>query len=350
MDDPTEVLAEFNRELEEELRRIVGEAARGPIPWRDAVRCAGALIEAGGKRLRPRLCAIAHQAAHGGPLDHGVVRFATGIELLHTCMLVQDDVMDRSDVRRGIPAVHRAILDQGVLSDARLAEGIAVVVGDVLATMATEEFVSEELDPALARRAASVVHRAMRETAAGQILDLTWSGRPVEEVSEEDILLAYQLKTAYFAFVAPLRSGAILAGCSDDIARALADFGLGLGTAFQLRDDLIGFLGDQSLTGKCAVDDLREGKKTLVLRFIWERCQLAEREMISELLGTRDPDDEELQQLRSLATSTGAVAAVERRISILSKEAVAALHSVDLVPRWRNHLLLLAAWLERRSA
>jgi geranylgeranyl diphosphate synthase, type I len=343
-------ISDFNQRLEEELLRVVDVAARGPRVWAEAVDCAADLIRAGGKRVRPRLCLLSFLASGGEEVDYGLVRFAAGIELLHTCMLVQDDVMDRSTMRRSVVTVHHAILERGLLREARLAEGIAVVVGDVLATLATEQFVAEELDLTRARAAAAVVHRAMRETAAGQILDLGFGDREIDDVDEGEILLAYRLKTAYFAFEAPLRSGAILAGASERVCDALAEFGLGLGTAFQLRDDLIGFLGDQSLTGKRAVDDLREGKKTLLLRLLWERSGAADRHLLGALIGRRDPSEAELRRLRELAHSTGAVEDVERKITDLSRAAAAALFSVELVEQWRNHLQLFAHWLERRDA
>ena len=345
------VLGAFDERLEAELRRLVDDAARGPAQWVEAVGCARRLVEAGGKRIRPKLCALAFLASGGQDgAEIGLVRFAAGIELLHTCMLVHDDVMDRSLVRRGVPSVHCAIQRSGVVSDSRLADGVAVVVGDVLATLATEEFAAEELPHDLARRAAAVVHHAMRDTAAGQVLDLTHGGRPIEAVSEEDILLTYRLKTAFFAFEAPLRSGAILARADDRVADALAEFGLRLGTAFQLRDDLIGFLGKQSLTGKRTVDDLREGKKTLLLKLLWNRCGAEDRARLSGIVGCREPDETELRRLQEVARETGAVAEVEGRITALSSEAASILGSVELIEPWRGHLTLLSAWLQRREA
>lgn len=343
-------LAVFAEQLEVELDRIVETAASGPAQWVESVDCARRLIKAGGKRVRPRICLFSYLACRGGEVDTGLIRFASGIELLHTCMLVHDDVMDRSEVRRGMPSVHRAILDGGLLSDERLAEGLAIVVGDVLATLATEEFVAEELPPDRARRAASVVHRAMRETAAGQVLDLISGPRKIQDVSEDEILLTYRLKTACFAFEAPLRAGAILAGARDEVCDALAGFGLRLGTAFQLRDDLIGFFGKQSITGKRPEDDIREGKKTLLLRLLWERCAAADRELVTAVVGVREPDERELSRLREVARETAAVEDVERRITGLSREAVALLQAQPLEKKWRDHLILLAAWLERRSA
>lgn len=342
-------LAIFAAGLEVELERIVETAAEGPEAWVESVECAHRLINAGGKRVRPRLCLFSYLACGGGEIDTGLFRFAAGIELLHTCMLIHDDVMDRSLVRRGIPAVHRAIIDKGLLEDERLAEGMAIVVGDVLATLATEEFAAEELPPERARVAAAAVHRAMRQTAAGQVLDLISGPRSIEDTSEEQILETYRLKTACFAFEAPLRSGAILAGASQEEVEALAGFGLRLGTAFQLRDDLIGFFGKQSITGKRAVDDIREGKKTLLLRLLWERTDAEGRDLVESVLGEREPDDEEMARLCSIARETGAAKDVEARIGELSREAVALLGAQRLEPRWRDHLILLVAWLERRE-
>lgn len=342
------VLDTFAEELERKLTQLTEAASSGAPQWAEAMRCVRSLVDAGGKRVRPRLFAVSFLAAGGEALAAPIVDFGAGIELMHTCMLIHDDIMDRSALRRGVPSVHHA-LQQGLIEDQRCAENVAIVMGDLLAMMAAHQFTAEGLDPRRARRAAAVVHEALRATAEGQVMDVTYDTLPLDGVQEEDILRMCQLKTACFAFEAPLRAGVILAGGSPDTEEALARFGLRLGTAFQLRDDLIGFLGQESATGKRAEDDWREGKKTLLLRRLWQRCDAAERGRISGFLQQREPTAEELDWLRELARDRGVVEALEERISALSEEALQASDSVQLVDKWRSYLKLLVAWLAHRT-
>jgi geranylgeranyl diphosphate synthase type I len=345
MDD---VWTPFAERLEAELRRVVAGVEPGPQAWRDAVAGVRALLDSGGKRIRPRLFLLAYLGAGGRTAGDGLVCFAAGIELLHTCMLVHDDVMDGSKLRRGAPTVHELLRERLGRTDDRAARGIAVVLGDVLATLATEALAVVELDPDRCRRARAVQFAAMKDAGVGQLLDLVHGARPIEQVGEDEILEAYRGKTAAFSCRAPLQSGAILAGAGEAAVRAYGEFGLALGTAFQIRDDLVGLLGPDERTGKCSADDVREGKKTLLLRATWERADAGGRAWLERTVG-RDPLPEDVERVRALCRDTGAVVEVERRIETLTAAALEALRTAAPLEPWGEQLAALAAWLQCRT-
>ncbi len=345
MDD---VWTPFAARLEAELRRIVAGVEPGPQAWRDAVAGVRALLDSGGKRIRPRLFLLAFLGAGGREPHDGLVRFAAGIELLHTCMLVHDDVMDGSTRRRGVPTIHELLRQRLGRTDDRAAQGLAVVLGDVLATLATEALSGPDLDPDRGRRARAAQFDAMKDAGVGQLLDLVHGARPIERVAEDEILEAYRGKTASFSCRAPLQSGAILAGAGEAAVQAYGEFGLALGTAFQIRDDLVGLLGPDERTGKSSADDVREAKKTLLLRATWERAAAPQREWLEHTVG-RDPSPEDVERLRALCRDTGAVAEVERRIETLTAHALDALRAAAPVEPWGAELAALAAWLQCRQ-
>ncbi len=343
-----EALDAFVVQLDRELSRLIDAASSGARQWAEAMSCVQAMVDAGGKRVRPRLFAASFLAAGGRELTSPIVTFGAGIELIHTCMLIHDDVMDRSELRRGGPAVHVA-LQRGLIQDRRRAENVAIIMGDMLAMMAAHQFIAEDLDPHRARRAAAAVHEAIRATAEGQLIDVIHGALPIDDVDEEDILRMCRLKTACFACEAPLRAGVILAGASPETEEAMARFGRRLGTAYQLRDDLIGFIGNDAATGKRSVDDWLEGKKTLLLLRLWQRCDTTERARITGLLQKGESIEQAIDWLRERARERRVVEELEEQIGALSRQALQALESVELVDRWRDYLSLLVRWLVYRT-
>ena len=260
-----------------------------------------------GKRLRPALLAIGHGLGAGhAQLADGVWTFAAGFELLHTFLLIHDDVADRAERRRGRPALHR------LLAPGRLGEDLAVVVGDHLFARSIEAMLVTGL-PGASR----VVRHYLgicRHTAAGQYLDLDLTRAPLSEVTLFQALRVAHLKTAQYGFVAPLVCGAMLAGAPASLLQALERVGRHVGLAYQLRDDLIGLHGDPELAGKCTDGDLAQGKRTFPVLAAYTRAPAAIRNQMDALWseGARDPVS--LARARLLVTSHGGVAATERLI------------------------------------
>jgi geranylgeranyl diphosphate synthase, type I len=290
------------------------------------VEAAGALL-AGGKRLRPAFCYWGWRGA-GGPDGDAVVQAAASLELLHACALIHDDVMDGSDIRRGAPAVHRRL--------ARLHEGAgwrgspdafgtsgAILVGDLCLAWADELLYDSGLDDASLRAGKPVLDEMRTELMAGQYLDLLEQAQATGSVEGAMRVLRY--KSAKYTVERPLQLGAALAGAGEDLARVYSTYGVPVGEAFQLRDDVLGVYGDPAETGKPAGDDLREGKQTLLVAYALTEASPAGVALLRRRLGDPELDEAGVDDLRTVIATSGALARVEDLIVRLTAEALEAL-------------------------
>jgi geranylgeranyl diphosphate synthase type I len=257
------------------------------------------------KRLRPQLLFQGYRLA-GEPdqVPDGFWTFATGLEVLHTFMLVHDDVADQAGVRRGGPSLHRS------LGEGRLGENLAVVAGDHLFARSMELLFGAPL--ATAPAAASFYLRICRQTAVGQYLDLGLAARPWAEVTPFDALKVAELKTAQYTVAAPLACGAMLAGAPPHWVEALQRVGRFAGVAFQLQDDLEGIFGDPAAMGKPSDCDLRERKKSFPLLLAYRRATARERSHL-ERLGAGSTE-EELSRVKEIVQRRGGITGTRRAI------------------------------------
>ena len=281
----------------------------------------------GGKRIRPAFCFWAFVGAGGDPQDPAVIDTGVALEMLHTAALVHDDIIDRSDVRHGSPAVHRRLAaqhrDHGWSgSPERFGEGAAILIGD-LALVYSSRLVAGAPSVALA------VFEEMRlEVNVGQYLDILGEAEGVGSGGEAAVERARRIcryKTAKYTIERPLHLGAALAAPErlPDLIGPLSEFGLPLGEAFQLKDDLLGVFGDPEVTGKPVGDDLKAGKPTLLASLAAQRDP-----RFSRRFGAPDLSEAEVLDLQAMIEATGARAEVEREVADLvgrSEEALRAL-------------------------
>lgn len=341
--DPT-VAVETVLSAELACRRVEVETI-DPRLVQDVDRLIG-FIGAGGKRLRPQfLCwgwmAVQPEGA-AAPLPPGVIKAAAALELIQACALLHDDIIDRSDTRRGRPSVHRAVqklhADHGWSGDGEhYGVSSALLLGDLALAWADDLFADGLADVAgpggSDRRGALATWRAMRtEVLAGQLLDLRISAdeSPDPQVAAADAMIVNRYKTAAYTVERPLHLGAALAGGSSATIAALREYGQAIGVGFQLRDDLLGVFGDPAVTGKPAGGDLIEGKKTVLLAMA--RSALAQDPTaLAELdAGIGTPlSPEQVQRLTSLVARTSAPAEIESRIGVLFGTGVGALDRLD---------------------
>ena len=293
----------------------------------DFVRAAAQFVS-GGKRLRASFCRAGWLAAGGADGDALMIEAAAAIELLQGSALVHDDLMDGSDTRRGRPSVHRDFEARHRASDrvgdaAWFGQSTAILMGDLLLSWSNEMLVAAALraDPAAARTAITVFDACKAEVAAGQFLDVTAQTRP--DVSVADAMVVVRYKSAKYTVERPLQIGAALAGADATMLDRLSAVALPLGEAFQLRDDVLGVFGDPAVTGKPAGDDLREGKRTVLVARALELTDDAGRATVIEGLGTEAIDD-----VQSVIRVSGALAAVEADIARLEAEADAAIDTL----------------------
>jgi geranylgeranyl diphosphate synthase, type I len=303
------------------------------------------LVLAGGKRLRPAFCHWAFVGAGGRAGDAAVVDAGAALELLHTFALIHDDIMDGSSTRRALDTIHVSFEGRHLLNDwrgerRRFGEGVAILVGD-LAFVYADTLLTDAPPAAIA-----VFNELRIEVNVGQYLDLAATARG--DLSRQTAQRISQYKSGKYTVERPLHLGAALAGRLDELATDLTRYGMPLGEAFQLRDDLLGVFGDTSLTGKPVGEDLREGKPTMLCAIARERAGPSEWRVL-ERFGAPDLDGDEVAALQELLIATGARDEVEGLIDTLVLEATAALDDAPLSAESRVALCELAGYASGRD-
>ncbi len=263
----------------------------------------------GGKRIRPALLILANYAVGGRGDAENVIRLATVMEMLHTATLVHDDIIDNADIRRNRSSVN-----------ARFGNQTAVLMGDWLYMSAFETTVKERSLDIL-----DILTRLTRKMTEGELIQLTRIGRI--DITEEEYLDILRRKTA-FLFSACGEVGAILGGADDERRSALRDFGMELGIAFQLADDLLDLTGDTQQLGKAAGSDLIEGKVTLPLIYLLKENPDVKQD-IERIMFDGEYAQVSREDVRQLLASKGVLGVIRERIS---SHAEAARKSLAVLP------------------
>ena len=315
--------------LGEDARRLVAAARTSVI---------------GGKRFRAAFCYWGHRAVSTPDDESSLLRACGSLELLHASALVHDDYMDASDVRRGRPATHREFgtlhQQSGWRGDAeQYGASAAILLGDLLLSWSDEMLRTCGLPDDRVRAAQSFFDLTRSEVVTGQFLDVSAQARGASDVDIAMNVLRY--KSAKYSVERPLHVGAALAGAAPETIQQLSRFGLPLGEAFQLRDDLLGVFGDPDATGKPAGDDLTEGKRTVLTALAIDALPEAEAGHLDASLG-RPLDEAQVWVLRELIDASGAHAQVEQVIVELTDRALTALDTADIDDRARRVLRGLA--------
>ncbi len=305
----------------------------------------------GGKRFRAAFCYWGYRAVEPSPTDEqALLRACASLELLHASALVHDDFMDASDTRRGRPATHRTFETEHRTAGWRgdpeqYGAAAAILLGDLLLSWADEMLRRCGLPFAQVAPALEVFDSCRSEVIAGQFLDVSVQARGRADVDTAMTVLRY--KSAKYSIERPLHIGAALAGATPTTMQALTAFGLPLGEAFQLRDDLLGVFGDPAATGKPAGDDLVEGKRTVLVALALDAASPIDAALLDRSLGT-PLSPGQVSGLRDIIDGSGAHAQVEEVIEELGRHAVAALDRSDLDPDARDVLRQLASSATQR--
>jgi geranylgeranyl diphosphate synthase type I len=317
------------------------------LPVADAIE---RFVLGGGKRLRPAFAYWGYRAA-GGIDREEVVAAAAALEFVQASALIHDDVMDCSDTRRGEPAMHRHFESlhggSGWLGDpAGFGTATAILLGDLCLVWSDELLHGSGLDPITLARSRPVFDDMRTEVTIGQYLDM--HAQATGDTSTQRAGLVARFKSAKYTVERPLLLGAAFADAPAEIGRAYSAFGLPLGEAFQLRDDVLGVFGDPAVTGKPAGDDLREGKRTYLIAAAFETADRASARVLRAGLGDPELDDAGIGRMRDTIAATGALRRTEARITELTRSALSALDTVTLDGASAEVLAQLATAATRR--
>jgi geranylgeranyl diphosphate synthase type II len=274
----------------------------------------------GGKRFRPRMVMLAYTGLGGSDL-HAAAHVAAAYELLHTALVVHDDVIDRDWSRRGEPNVAGSFRDEAttggipVPTAEHRGTSAAVIAGDLALAGAPRLIEASGVDGERRSRLLELLDEAIFASAAGEMSDVDLSMGVMPSVDE--ILTMERAKTSVYSFEAPLQSGAVLAGAPDRVVRALGVFGREVGIAYQIVDDVLGVFGSEAATGKTTVGDLREGKRTILVA---HAATTEHWHAIEPFLGRPDLTDDQAAQLRFRLLCSGsrdvAVERIERHTAL----------------------------------
>ncbi|WP_435858612.1 polyprenyl synthetase family protein [Streptomyces varsoviensis] len=311
------------------LERKSASAAAQRLPA-EATEALTGLLAAGGKRLRPVLCVTGWHAAAGQQrASQPVLQVAAALEMFHAFCLIHDDVMDHSPTRRGRPTLHRALADRHAAARPRrsadqFGDAAAILIGDLALSWSDELIHTAGLPPRQLTAVLPLLDAMRAEIMYGQYLDVAATGQATGDVDQALTVIRY--KTAKYTVERPLHIGAALAQGTTRLADTLSAYALPLGEAFQLRDDLLGVFGVPGQTGKSRLDDLREGKHTVLIALALRDAPAQHTDVLRSLLGRPDLTEAQAVRVRTILTRTGARTRVE-----------------DMIARRRAHVLRLLA-------
>ncbi|HSL73799.1 MAG TPA: polyprenyl synthetase family protein [Ilumatobacteraceae bacterium] len=305
------------------------------------------LVLSGGKRLRPAFCHWGYVGAGGGDDDQIDIDAGAAFELMHAFALFHDDVMDDAATRRGQPTTHAVAAAEHAAKgwageSRRFGEGVAILVGDLAFVYA------DRLMESASPEAMRIWNELRIELNIGQYLDIVGSVQGVRDVETAERICRY--KSGKYTIERPLHLGAVLAAPerSDELLPALSRYGLPLGDAFQMRDDVMGAFGDAAVTGKPVGGDLREGKPTPLLARAVRRATPEQRAVL-DLVGRPGMDDQTVERIQQTIVDTGALDELEKHITELTTEAVEAITSASITDDAKAELIALADYVSWRS-
>ncbi|MGH3447713.1 MAG: polyprenyl synthetase family protein [Nocardioidaceae bacterium] len=283
----------------------------------------------GGKRLRPAFAYWGWRASGGSATKtQPITTAAAAIELVHASALLHDDVIDDSATRRGKPSAHhefaalrRVVTGEG--ESRRFGRSAAILLGDLLLSWSDELLAESGFKPKALTQGRFYFDRLRTEVVAGQYLDVL--GQTTSRSSAADAMRVVRYKSAKYTVERPLQMGAALAQADPTLLAALSSYGVPLGEAFQLRDDVLGVFGEPTVTGKPAGDDIREGKRTLLVARANDLATEDQSAVLKAYFGNPGVGTDGIEAVQDVMRASGALDAVETVIAELTAAGLSAL-------------------------
>lgn len=280
-------------------------------------------IKKPGKLIRPILFAIGY-LGFAKKEKTGLYKTAASMELLHDFMLIHDDIIDKSDTRRGKPSMHKMLNDY-LLSYKNIkfnGQDLSILIGDIIYSISIDNFLSIKENPYRKEKALKELMQAAINTGAGEFIELMSGIKNISKINKNDIYKIYDLKTAYYTFSCPLSCGAILAGAGKKQINLMFEAGRYLGRAFQIKDDIEGLFSEEKVTGKSSLVDLKESKKTLIIWLAFKLSYPKEKRIIKDILNKKQIGNTELSTIKKIISNSKAKMAAENEIIDLLEKAV----------------------------
>ncbi|MDD5584231.1 MAG: polyprenyl synthetase family protein [Candidatus Omnitrophica bacterium] len=299
-----------------------------------------------GKRARPILFLIGY---HGfsKKTAPGLYTSALSIELLHDFMLIHDDIIDKAQTRRDKPTMHR-LFKQHLKNYKNVkfsGQDLSLVVGDIMYALALDAFLAIQEEPHRKEKALRKLIETAAFTGCGEFIELVTGLKKLKQMTKNDIYTIYDYKTAYYTFVCPLTTGALLAGANTHQVDTLTRYGMCLGKAFQINDDILGLFGDERKTGKSTFCDLQEAKRTLLIWYAYHHSPGTGQQKITKILSKKDVNAYDLRSMQHIVMESGSFDYAKKQIVSLYKQGERLLRSLPMRPYYKKLLAQYAQQL-----
>lgn len=299
------------------LKAKKSEAKTLGDPYKDLLAEVDALVQRGGKRIRPKLVLTAYEA-YGGRNRSAITSVAASQELFHSFILMHDDIIDRDTLRWGGPNISGVYLDKfkKIVSDdeaRHYADAWALLAGDVCFNLSFEALLDSGFSASKLMKATKLVQQTLFIMVGGELVDVSLpiQQHPASLIEEDQLLKLSEIKTAVYSFSTPLRLGALLAGAGATQDKRLNEFGKHIGIAFQIRDDILDIFGDEKILGKSTLSDIREGKRTLLMNNGFRLANGTQLNKLKRIVGNPEAGYEDLKTVRKILVATGALTRTE---------------------------------------
>jgi geranylgeranyl pyrophosphate synthase len=315
MQDITDYITSF-------MAQKVSQAHQLDTSYEELMTVTAALIQRGGKRLRPCLASTMY-AALGGQDPLVIIPLAASQELFHAFLLIHDDIIDRDTVRWGglnVSGYYRERLTSSLEEPEanHLADASALLAGYICHSLAYEMVLASQLSPEVTLQALQLLQQTLFETLAGEVIDM-WVPREAahdrKAVSLARLRAVCEYKTARYSFCTPLQLGALAAGAGKETLEVIRQFATPLGIAYQIRDDLLGMFGDESLMGKPVLSDMQEGKHTILTHYAFNLAPATARAALERHIGNPNATFAELAEVREILISSGAASQAQAELT-----------------------------------
>jgi len=299
----------IDSEIEKYFSRVIRETKGIDPITTQALKYVKKIVLAGGKRLRPALMYYGYVAVGGKELKK-MLKTSISIELIHTFLLIHDDIIDRDVIRHGIDSVNEHYSKIGKKffpknDNKHFGNSMAIIFGDMVSALGNQVIFESGFDTELVMKALFKLQSIVSYTVIGQVKDVCIEY--AEEAKEKEVLKMYEYKTAKYTIEGPLHLGAILGGANEAIIKGLSNYAIPIGVAFQIQDDILGIFGNEKKLGKMVGSDIAEGKQTILVIKAKEKASNEQKKTINKILGNKNLTKKDIETFREIIRDTGAL-------------------------------------------
>jgi len=353
--DVLEILEEYKTKVNERLEiffdQKINEALLISGHLKDILVHGKEFTMRGGKRLRPVFFIFGYKCVGGEDVD-AIIDASLSMELMQSYLLIHDDIYDEGTLRRGRPTTHivfKEICDRqyGGTGSIRFGENMAILAGDILESYGEEIIARSQFNDKYVARALRKYTETVQKVNYGQVLDILSEKK--DNITEEDILMIQKLKTATYTIEGPLHIGGLLGGATEKDIKIMSEYGIPLGQAFQIQDDILGLFGSEKQLGKSVGSDIKEGKKTLLILKALERCEEDQKDIILNALGNKNISNKEVEAVRKVVQDTGSLDYSKKLAQELTDIAINTIKKSDFTNEGKEFLIKIGEFIANRE-